>query len=197
MKGSSFESFISNPESLDYLHAWKTPNQARINVPSKSFSAFMPNEISSIKIGETWNIIPVVTNHYDEHLSNNRYHPPELKSNKEVLVFKLLQMFHKNVFLYPRFPPTGATMYLRAYNDIYLDILFRIHAEYQINEPPHFPFWFTPSGFNGRLIIAKNLSKVLYFNMFVPHSKRLNVDMEWLNDDNEQNMEVDIGYMVG
>ena len=89
-------------------------------------------------------------------------------------------------------------MVLRARNENYLDILFRIHAEFQLNEPPYLPFWFSPASFNGRLIIAMNFSHIEHFNLYVPNEKKLNVDMEWLNDNSkdDENMEVDIGYIV-
>ena len=107
-------------------------------------------------------------------------------------------MFHKRPFLHSRFPPQGTAMVLRARNENYLDILFRIHAEFQLNEPPYLPFWFSPASFNGRLIIAMNFSHIEHFNLYVPNEKKLNVDMEWLNDNSkdDENMEVDIGYIV-
>ena len=52
---------------------------------------------------------------------------------------------------------------------------FRIHAEFQLNQPPHYPFWFTPAQFTGHLTISKDGRHVHSFNMFVPNEKKLNV----------------------
>ena len=52
---------------------------------------------------------------------------------------------------------------LRAYNDEYADIVFRIHAEFILNDG-----WFTPSQFTGHLLINRNENKVAFFEMYVP-----------------------------
>lgn len=194
---NTFSSLISETKSLKFLKEWKKTFFPQINLPTKSFHGFLPKDPVSVKIGEMWDLIPVKKNDFYENLSNNRYQPPDLNDEQEIVVFKILQMFHKNVFLNPRFPPKGISLILRAQNDEYFDILFRIHAEFQLNEPPYFPFWFTPASFMGRLVINKIGNHIKYFNVFVPNSKRLNVDMEWLNEmiDGEENMEVDIGFM--
>ena len=53
--------------------------------------------------------------------------------------------------------------------------LCRAHAEFQINEPPNFPFWFSPAQFTGRIIISKDGSHVEDFTFYVPNDKKLNV----------------------
>ena len=50
-----------------------------------------------------------------------------------------------------------------------------MHAEFQLNEPPLQPFWFTPAYFSGNLIISRNATSVLYFNLAVPNHNKLNV----------------------
>lgn len=78
----------------------------------------------------------------------------------------------------------------------YVDIVFRIHAEFQLNEPPNHPFWFTPGQFVGNIILTKDSSHVQHFSLYVPTNNSLNVDMEWLYGASEvTNMEVDIGFM--
>lgn len=90
--------------------------------------------------------------------------------------------------------------------------ILRVHAEFQLNQPPYFPFWFTPAQLNGRLIISKDASSIKYFQLYLPTEKALNIgktlsilkksfllefisqDMEWI-ENNEQQMEVDIGFM--
>jgi len=44
-----------------------------------------------------------------------------------------------------------------------------------LNEAPYYPYWFTPAQFNGRLIIAKDLSHIEYFHVYLPTEKRLNI----------------------
>lgn len=51
----------------------------------------------------------------------------------------------------------------------------RIHAEFQLNNPPFHPFWFTPGKFVGRLIISRDFKHVRYLNLKVPTDKKLNV----------------------
>lgn len=55
------------------------------------------------------------------------------------------------------------------------NIFPRIHAEFQINEPPNFPFWFTPAQFTGNIVISKDGTHVEHFALFVPNDKKLNV----------------------
>lgn len=101
----------------------------------------------------------------------------------------------------------------------------RIHAEFQLNDVPDFPFWFTPGQFTGNIIISRDASHVRNFHLYVPGDRwslstqlvlmllwapevpvwpggfspcprSLNVDMEWLYGASESsNMEVDIGYL--
>lgn len=71
-----------------------------------------------------------------------------------------------------------------------------IHAEFQLSEPPDFPFWFSPGQFTGHVILSKDATHVRDFRLFVPNHRSLNVDMEWLYGASEgSNMEVDIGYI--
>lgn len=72
----------------------------------------------------------------------------------------------------------------------------RIHAEFQLSEPPDFPFWFSPGQFTGHIILSKDATHVRDFRLFVPNHRSLNVDMEWLYGASESSsMEVDIGYI--
>ena len=52
---------------------------------------------------------------------------------------------------------------------------FRIHAEFQLNEPPVHPFWYSPAQFMGNIIIDRESRNLLAFHMYVPNTKRLNV----------------------
>ncbi len=60
---------------------------------------------------------------------------------------------------------------LRAYNDKYAEIVFRIHAEFVLNDGR-----FTPSQFTGHLVIDRIKEKVAAFKMYVPEGV-LNFDV--------------------
>ncbi len=60
---------------------------------------------------------------------------------------------------------------LRAYNDKYADIVFRIHAEFILEDGR-----FTPSQFTGHLVIDRIKEKVASFKMYVPEGV-LNFDV--------------------
>ena len=62
---------------------------------------------------------------------------------------------------------------LRAYNDEFADIVFRIHAEFVLNEGR-----FTPSQFKGHLLIDRINEKFAAFKMYVPEGV-LNFDVGW------------------
>ncbi|KAK7481176.1 hypothetical protein BaRGS_00027609 [Batillaria attramentaria] len=130
-------------------------------------------------------------------LSIARFYPPAPKEQDSVL-YRLLGMMHSRPFVEMRFPPRGTVACVRAYNSKYLHIVFRMHAEYQLNEPPTNPVWFTPAQFAGDLVISRDGSHIAYFHMEVPNTRRLNVDMEWLLEGSEENpddMRAGIGYM--
>ena len=54
-------------------------------------------------------------------------------------------------------------------------IFHRIHAEFQLNEAPYYPFWFTPAQFTGNLIVSRDFKKMLSLTAHVPADKKLNV----------------------
>ena len=62
---------------------------------------------------------------------------------------------------------------LRAYNNEFAEILFRIHAEFVMENG-----WFTPSQFTGHLVIDRIREKVVSFRMYVPETT-LNFDAGW------------------
>ena len=67
----------------------------------------------------------------------------------------------------------GKWAYLRAYNDQFADVMFRIHAEFAIQDG-----WFTPSQFTGHLILNRTQGTVAFFQMYVPEGI-LNFDVNW------------------
>ncbi|XP_042877521.1 selenoprotein N-like isoform X2 [Penaeus japonicus] len=98
-------------------------------------------------------------------------------------------------FMY-RYGPRGAAAVLRGKTFDCLDIIFRLHAEYQLNTPPRRPLWFTPAAFLGRLVINMTDQTVQHFDMEVPIQQQLNLDLEWLIGPNEdEDMEVTITHL--
>ncbi len=65
----------------------------------------------------------------------------------------------------------GRWALLRAFNDDYAEILFRIHAEFVLEDG-----YFTPSQFAGRFILDRHAQELVYFKMHVPQST-LNFDV--------------------
>ena len=62
---------------------------------------------------------------------------------------------------------------LRAYNDEFAEIVFRIHAEFVLEDGR-----FTPSQFTGHLVIDRISEKIDVFKMYVPEGV-LNFDVGW------------------
>ena len=62
---------------------------------------------------------------------------------------------------------------LRAYNDQFADIMFRIHAEFAIQDG-----WFTPSQLAGHLLIDRSQETVAFFQIRLPEGI-LNFDVNW------------------
>eukprot|EP00794_Sanderia_malayensis_P020397 gene20397-22410_t len=174
---------------LKGLHDWQAPFVSQAKFTSQDFKVFLPQ--FDVRVGDIWDIITPVTAKYERALSHNRMYPTIPKSQNEKFITRLLSMFHPRPFVQTRFVPQGTFAVLRAINEKYYDIVFRIHAEFQINEPPNFPFWFTPAQFMARLIIDKTGEHIEDFRMSVPTDKRLNVD----HIDDAWEMEVDIGFM--
>jgi len=190
---------------LKGLNSWLQPNIEIANFPAANFSIFLPpnNGWRSKKVGDTWDLISKVLggrsgSYFGEHLAGNRYLPPNPETNTEQLLLYILSMFHSRAFLHMRFPPRGSVACLKAINQDYYTISFRIHAEFQLNEPPLFPFWFTPASFIGEIIIKKDGTHIQYFDLKLSTRKQLNIDMEWMTSppktDGSHGQEVDIGF---
>ena len=60
---------------------------------------------------------------------------------------------------------------LRAYNDEFADIVFRIHAAFALTDG-----WFTPSQFAGHLVIDRIKKSVAFFQMRVPEGTLFDVN---------------------
>lgn len=179
--------------ALSGLRNWTTAASPTAVFAARHFRPFLPPP--GQELGQPWWIISGKLSVFTGYLSNNRFYPPPPK-DKEIIIHRLLSMFHPRPFVKTRFAPQGTVACLTAISDSYYTVMFRIHAEFQLSEPPDFPFWFSPGQFTGHIILSKDATHVRDFRLFVPNHRSLNVDMEWLYGASEtSNMEVDIGYI--
>lgn len=195
---------------MEGLKSWKRAALPEATFPANAFSIFLPHAGDERLVGEPWYLVHPITMTYGPGLSNNRYVPP-VAQGRVAILYRLLAMFHPRPFLMTRFGPQGTIACVRAQNKDYVDVVFRMHAEFQLNVAPLLPFWFTPGQFLGNIVIKRDGSHVKSFKLSVPNNKSLNVDMEWLvgqksepqadiNDYKEDEHidggnEVDIGFM--
>jgi hypothetical protein len=103
-------------------------------------------------------------------------------------VAEILKQFHPHVSMHlaakgRRAGPDGAFATLRAESDDYLDIAFRIHAEFNLT-PKDFrrhllqkTLWCTPACFAGRMVVNRKAGTVDYFYLDLPQDKSLNMHL--------------------
>ena len=133
---------------------WDTLMNLRVAEPEKRYPAsvlhaFLPNE--PVSIGELWRI--------------------EAEG-----ALTLLRQLHPNPSLDMHLnsgDSIGLWACLRAYNDKFADIVFRIHAEFKLEDG-----WFTPSQFAGHLVIDRIEETVAFFEIYVPEGP-INFDVNW------------------
>ncbi len=142
----SVKGFIAPIEYTQYnFHVeWDELANLRVAEPEKRypasvFQAFLPDQ--PVSIGELWQV-------------------------EEEGVLALLRQLHPN----PRFDlrinmgdSRGLWACLRAYNNEFAEIVFRIHAEFVLEDGR-----FTPSQFAGHLVIDRTNEKIAAFKMSVP-----------------------------
>ena len=142
----SLKGFIAPVEYTQYnFHVkWDALANLRVAEPEKRhpasvFRAFLPDK--AVVAGDLWQV-------------------------KEEGALTLLRQLNPN----PRFnldvnngDSYGLWASLRAYNDAFAEIVFRIHAEFVLNDGR-----FTPSQFKGHLVIDRISEKVASFKMYVP-----------------------------
>ena len=128
------------------------------------FRAFLPDK--AVSVGELWQI-------------------------EETSALELLRQLHPHPSLKMHInsgDSYGLWACLRAYNDMFADIVFRIHAEFKLEDG-----WFTPSQFAGHLVIDRIEEKVAFFEMSVPDGP-INFDVNWKKDKNANHSIVAGGF---
>ncbi|MCG9126149.1 hypothetical protein JT359_00985 [Candidatus Poribacteria bacterium] len=146
-------------DSADFHVDWDELANLRAAEPEKQypvsvFQSFLPSE--SVSVGECWQIQEEDALTLLRQLSPR----PQLK-------------LHIN----SGDPRRAMWACLRAYNDEFAEILFRIHAQFVMNHG-----WLTPSQFAGHLVIDRFQEEIVSFKMHVPQTT-LNFDIGWTNED--------------
>ena len=152
----SVKGFIAPVEysAGDFHKRWDALANLRVAEPEKQhsasvFRAFLPSE--AVTVGEVWQI------------------------EKEGAL-ALLRQLHPNPHLDMHIDAgesCGLWACLRAYNDQFAHVVFRVHAEFALKDG-----WFTPSQFAGHLVIDRIEEKIAFFQMRVPEGV-LNFDANW------------------
>jgi len=146
------------------LYRWFTdlrPASPRQTYTEREFSGFLPETVG--KIGQRWAI------------DGDR-------------VVSILKQFHPRPSLHVvaagrRAGPDGAFATLRAVSPTYLDIVFRIHAEFYLTpddrpaSQPVIRAWYTPAYFTGRVLVNREHGTVEHFRLGLAADKALNVHL--------------------
>lgn len=169
-KSISVKGFIEPiKHTLSNFHEeWDALANLRVAEPEKNYSlsvfhSFLP--IESVSVGEYWQI-------------------------EKSGVTELLQQLHPNANLDMHLDSgdsQGLWGCLRACNQIYADIQFRIHAEFKLKDG-----WFTPSQFVGNLIVDRLEEEIAFFKMYVPEGI-VNFDVNWKQDKDDPYSITDAG----
>ena len=153
-----FISPIEDGMSDPLFKEWGTLKNLRVAEPEKRypasvFHAFLPP--TAVSIGDLWRV-------------------------EEEGALTLLRQLHLNPSLDMHInvgDSHGLWACLRAYNDQFADIVFRIHAEFVLEDG-----WFTPSQFTGHLVIDRIEENIAFFEMYVPEGT-VNFDIWKKNKD--------------
>ena len=156
--------------TLSNFHVeWETLANLRVAEPMKHypvsvFQSFLPPK--QVSLGECWQI-------------------------EESGVLALLRQLHTALHLdmdNDSGAAAGVWACLRAYNDTFADIVFRIHAEFRFEDG-----LLTPSQFAGNLIIDRLEKKIVCFEMSVPE-RTVNLDIIWKADEDDPYAITDAGF---
>ena len=170
----SITGFIAPIEytQYDFHEEWDALANLRVMEPEKLYATSIFSDFLTqdpISVGDVWEI-------------------------KHEGVLNLLKQLHPepNVDMHLNAGDScGLWACLRAFNDEYADITFRIHAEFKLTDG-----WFTPSQFKGNLVIDRINGSIVNFKMYVPRGV-LNFDVNWYTTSEHYNKPAwytDIGY---
>jgi hypothetical protein len=153
----------------EVLYREAKPARGTQRYTEQDFSGFLPERVEAV--GQIWEL-----------------------DGKRVIAF--LRQFHAGASLHLAAPgrragPDGAFGILRAISPSYLDIVCRIHAEFNVTPKanptrlarsgakPDAPVtaWYTPAFFSGRMIVNRNTGTVDYFHLGIPTDKSLNTHL--------------------
>lgn len=132
--------------------------------PTSIFQSFLPPE--PVSVGECWQI-------------------------QESGVLALLRQLHTALNLNmddDSGDSIGLWACLRAYNDQFADIAFRVHAAFKLEDG-----WLAPSQFAGNLIIDRLDGKIAFFKMSIP-AGTVNLDIGWKEDKEASYSITDAGF---
>ena len=132
------------------------------------------DELANLRVAEPQKRYPAATFH--AFLPENAVSVGELWQVEEDGVLELLRQLSPNPKLdldINNGDSYGLWGCLRAYNDKFAEIVFRIHAEFVLNDGR-----FTPSQFTGHLVIDRIREEIASFKMYVPEGV-LNFDVGW------------------
>ncbi len=156
--------------TLSHFHKeWDTLANLRVAEPKKEqpisvFQSFLPSE--AVTIGECW-------------------------KPKSDGITELLQQLHPATELLDTHIPNGYApglwACLRAYNESYADIAFRIHAAFNFDDGT-----INLSQFKGNLIINRIDGSVSFFRMYLPDGP-VNLDIVWFEDNDKHRGITDAG----
>ena len=152
---------------------WDTLANLRVAEPEKQypvsiFRDFLPKE--TVSVGVPWEI-----EHAGALKLLKQLHPsPSLGMRAELQPHKTESQ--------------GLWACLRAYDTEFADIVFRIHAQFDLKDG-----WFTPSQFTGHLVIDRIKRSVAFFQMYVPKST-INFGAKWKIDPDEEGHITDSGF---
>jgi hypothetical protein len=103
--------------------------------------------------------------------------PGELWELSDEGLLKFLRQFHSGARLKLHInngdSRGGGYGCLRACDERWADVMFRIHAEFALKEGV-----FTPGYFAGRLVLERSSGKIVFFRLYLPTSP-VNVDVGW------------------
>jgi hypothetical protein len=146
------------------VYSWFTelrPTRPQQTYTERDLSAFLPPAVG--EVGQLW----------------------ALDADK---MMEILRQFHPRPSLHlvasgRRAGPNGAFAILRAVSPSYLDIVFRLHAEFYLTpddwpaDQPLLRAWYTPAYFSGRVLVNRRTGTVDYFRLALANDKALNVHL--------------------